>query len=117
MQLASSASASATTCPSGAPLATDGRNDWKIARRGARTSRLNGEAGAGHEVSGDSQMKKQRVFISGVAGFLGSHLADAFLADGHEVIGVDNMIGGYLDNVPTGVKFYQYDCNDFRQLK
>ena len=41
-----------------------------------------------------------RVFISGVAGFLGSHLADAFLDDGHEVVGVDNMIGGYLDNVP-----------------
>ena len=62
-------------------------------------------------------MKKQRVFISGVAGFLGSHLADAFLADGHEVIGVDNMIGGYLDNVPSGVDFHQYDCNDFLQLK
>jgi UDP-glucose 4-epimerase len=62
-------------------------------------------------------MKKQRVFISGVAGFLGSHLADAFLSDGHEVLGVDNMIGGYLDNVPAGVEFYQYDCNEFRQLK
>ena len=62
-------------------------------------------------------MKKQRVFISGVAGFLGSHLADAFLADGHDVIGVDNMIGGYLDNVPSGVDFHQYDCNDFLQLK
>lgn len=62
-------------------------------------------------------MAKERVFISGVAGFLGSHLADAFLADGHEVVGTDNMIGGYLDNVPTGVEFYQYDCNDFGRLK
>jgi UDP-glucose 4-epimerase len=62
-------------------------------------------------------MAKKRIFISGVAGFLGSHLADAFLADGHEVIGVDNMIGGYLDNVPSGVEFYQYDCNDFGRLK
>ena len=60
---------------------------------------------------------KQRIFISGVAGFLGSHLADAFLADGHEVVGNDNMIGGYLDNVPEGVEFYQYDCNDFGKLK
>lgn len=62
-------------------------------------------------------MEKQRIFISGVAGFLGSHLADVFLADGHEVIGCDNMIGGYLDNVPAGVEFYQIDCNDFGRLK
>ena len=51
-----------------------------------------------------------RIFISGVAGFLGSHLADAFLADGHEVVGCDSLIGGELDNVPAEVEFYQYDC-------
>jgi UDP-glucose 4-epimerase len=62
-------------------------------------------------------MTKQRIFISGVAGFLGSHLADAFLADGHDVVGNDNMIGGYLDNVPEGVEFHQFDCNDFTRLK
>ena len=61
--------------------------------------------------------RKHRIFISGVAGFLGSHLADAFLADGHTVVGVDNMIGGYLDNVPAGVEFYQQDCNDFLRLR
>lgn len=52
-----------------------------------------------------------RIFITGVAGFLGSHLADAMLAEGHEVVGCDNLIGGYLDNVPDGVEFYQVDCN------
>ncbi len=52
-----------------------------------------------------------KVFISGVAGFLGSHLADAFLADGHEVVGCDNLVGGYLDNVPEKVDFHHYDCN------
>jgi len=36
-----------------------------------------------------------RVFVSGVAGFLGSHLADASLADRHEVVGCDNLTGGY----------------------
>lgn len=51
-----------------------------------------------------------KIFITGVAGFLGSHLADAMLAEGHEVVGVDNLIGGYLDNVPEGVDFYQVDC-------
>ncbi len=51
-----------------------------------------------------------RIFISGVAGFLGSHLAESFIADGHEVIGCDNMLGGELDNVPAAVNYYQYDC-------
>lgn len=58
-----------------------------------------------------------RIFITGVAGFLGSHLADAFLARGDQVVGVDNLIGGYLDNVPVGVDFYQGDCNDHERLK
>ena len=62
-------------------------------------------------------MQKERVFITGIAGFLGSHLADSFLADGHEVIGIDNMIGGYLDNVPNDVQFYQIDCNDFCRVR
>jgi UDP-glucose 4-epimerase len=60
---------------------------------------------------------KQKVFITGVAGFLGSHLADAFLADGYDVAGCDNMIGGYLDNVPPEVEFHQSDCNDFEKMK
>jgi UDP-glucose 4-epimerase len=60
---------------------------------------------------------KGKVFITGVAGFLGSHLADAFLADGYEVSGCDNMIGGYLDNVPPEVEFHQSDCNDFEKMK
>lgn len=57
-------------------------------------------------------MEKKTFFITGVAGFLGSHLAEALLKEGHRVIGIDNMIGGYLDNVPHGVEFYQHDCID-----
>jgi UDP-glucose 4-epimerase len=59
----------------------------------------------------------QRIFISGVAGFLGSHLADAFLADGHAVVGIDNMLGGYEDNVPAACEFHQVDCNDFAGVR
>lgn len=40
-----------------------------------------------------------RVLISGAAGFLGSHLTDKFLANGHEVIGVDNFITGHRSNL------------------
>jgi len=51
-----------------------------------------------------------RIFISGVAGFLGSHLADRMIELGHDVVGTDNMIGGYEDNVNPRVEFYAYDC-------
>ena len=40
-----------------------------------------------------------RVLITGAAGFLGSHLCDRFLADGHEVVGLDNFITGHAENV------------------
>jgi dTDP-glucose 4,6-dehydratase len=40
-----------------------------------------------------------RVVITGAAGFLGSHLCDRFLADGHTVVGVDNFITGHPDNI------------------
>lgn len=58
-----------------------------------------------------------RIFITGVAGFLGSHLADAMLADGHMVVGIDNLIGGELENVPAAVSFHQIDCNDFEKVR
>ena len=53
-----------------------------------------------------------KIFITGVAGFLGSHLADLMIANGHTVAGNDNMIGGYVDNVPQDVEFHQVDCCD-----
>ncbi len=40
-----------------------------------------------------------KVLITGAAGFLGSHLTDRFLADGHSVIGVDNFITGHPENI------------------
>jgi dTDP-glucose 4,6-dehydratase len=40
-----------------------------------------------------------RVLITGAAGFLGSHLADRFLAEGHDVVGMDNLITGSRDNI------------------
>jgi dTDP-glucose 4,6-dehydratase len=40
-----------------------------------------------------------RAVITGAAGFLGSHVTDRFLAEGHEVVGVDNLITGNDDNV------------------
>ena len=56
------------------------------------------------------------IFISGVAGFLGSHLAEALIAHGDQVVGLDNLIGGYRDNVPEAVKFYEGDCNNLNKV-
>lgn len=58
-----------------------------------------------------------KIFITGIAGFLGSHLADAMLSEGHSVVGCDNLIGGYRDNVPKDAEFFEYDCNDFEKMK
>lgn len=58
-----------------------------------------------------------KVFITGVAGFLGSHLADKFISEGHTVIGCDNFIGGELCNIPEEVIFYTADCVDFDMMK
>ncbi len=60
----------------------------------------------------DAVSDKRTYFITGVAGFLGSHLAEHFLKQGHRVIGNDNLVGGYLDNVPAGVEFHSIDCSD-----
>jgi UDP-glucose 4-epimerase len=62
-------------------------------------------------VSGDILITG-KVFITGVAGFLGSHLADVFLARGNEVAGIDNLLGGSAGNVPPQVDFRIADCND-----
>jgi UDP-glucose 4-epimerase len=55
-------------------------------------------------------MEKKNIFITGIAGFLGSHLADAMLQMGHRVSGCDNLLGGYVENVPADVDFHQVDC-------
>lgn len=57
-----------------------------------------------------------KIFITGVAGFLGSHLADRMIELGHKVAGNDNLIGGYRDNVPAGVQFFEIDCCDNEKL-
>lgn len=62
-------------------------------------------------------MPKKKVFITGIAGFLGSHLADHLLAAGHEVAGCDTLIGGYLDNVPEDAEFHQVDCTYLNTMK
>ena len=59
-----------------------------------------------------------RVLITGAAGFLGSHLCDRFLTDGHEVIGLDNFVTGNADNIAhlfgrDDFDFVEHDVTNF----
>jgi UDP-glucose 4-epimerase len=53
-----------------------------------------------------------RVLITGGAGFIGSHIADAVLERGHEVLIVDDLSTGRRENIPAAARFEQLDIRD-----
>jgi UDP-glucose 4-epimerase len=55
---------------------------------------------------------KRRVLVTGGAGFIGSHIADAYLAAGDEVWIVDNLSSGKRENVPAGAELVELDIRD-----
>jgi len=61
--------------------------------------------------------KPKKILVTGVAGFLGSHLSEKLADQGHKVIGIDNMTGGYKDNIPKNIEFFNFDCCDFEKMK
>ena len=59
-----------------------------------------------------------RILITGAAGFLGSHLCDRLLADGHEVVGMDNFVTGSRENIAhlmgnEKFTFYKHDISNY----
>ncbi len=59
-----------------------------------------------------------RILITGAAGFVGSHLVDRFLAEGHRVVAMDNLITGNMDNISQHVgnenfEFIHHDVNNY----
>lgn len=63
-------------------------------------------------------MSRQRILITGAAGFLGSHLCDRFIKEGYHVIGMDNLITGDLRNIEhlfklENFEFYHHDVSTF----
>ena len=53
-----------------------------------------------------------RVLVTGGAGFIGSHVADALLARGHDVTLLDDLSGGFQANVPAGATFVAGSVTD-----
>lgn len=52
------------------------------------------------------------ILVTGIGGFLGSHCAEHLLRAGHRVIGLDDLSGGTISNIPPGVIFYKGDICD-----
>lgn len=50
-----------------------------------------------------------KILITGVAGFIGSNLAERLLSEGYQVLGIDNLAYGLRENIPKGVEFHQLD--------
>ena len=66
-------------------------------------------------------MNPKTVLITGVAGFIGSHLSDSLLAKGYAVVGVDNFQTGFIQNLKNSMsypefKFIKADVNNFNEI-
>jgi nucleoside-diphosphate-sugar epimerase len=55
-----------------------------------------------------------RVLVTGAAGFIGSHITRALLADGHEVVGLDDLSTGHRHNLPDGARGWRFFLGDIR---
>lgn len=57
-----------------------------------------------------------KILVTGGAGFIGSHVADGYIEEGYDVVIVDNLSTGKLDNLNPKAKFYKVDIRDFDRI-
>jgi len=53
-----------------------------------------------------------RILVTGAAGFIGSTTAELLVSQGHDVVALDNLASGRIDNVPSKATFVEGDCGD-----
>src|SRR4051812_46247491 len=58
-----------------------------------------------------------QVLVTGAAGFIGSHVCRHLLKAGHDVVGLDDLSGGFRDYVPAGVRFVEGSITDRELVK
>ena len=58
-----------------------------------------------------------KILVTGGAGFIGSNVADGFIAQGHEVGILDNLSTGLRENIPAAAKFFEVDIRDAEGLR
>src|SRR3990167_9024048 len=57
-----------------------------------------------------------KILLTGCAGLIGSHVAEYLVSKGYDVYGIDNLSGGYIENVPKGVQFFNIDLSGQKVL-
>lgn len=119
---AKAGTAAKTKAPTKAVVAAKAKAPAKAAAKAAKPSvKAPAKAtrtAAKAKVARKQSARKERVLITGAAGFLGSHLCDRFLKEGYHVIGMDNLITGSLKNIEHLFKsedfeFYHHDVSKF----
>ena len=63
-----------------------------------------------------AKISKIKVLVTGVAGLIGSHMAEYLVKKDYDVYGIDNLEGGYTENIPKGVTFYSYDLSETKNI-
>jgi len=63
------------------------------------------------------KMIRSKVLVTGVAGFIGAHVARECLRQGLSVVGVDDLSGGFLENVPPGVRFVRASVTNDQEME
>ena len=57
-----------------------------------------------------------RILVTGGAGFIGSHMVDRLVSDGHETIVLDNLATGMRENVPAAARFVKGDVSQIEDV-
>jgi len=60
---------------------------------------------------------KEKALITGGAGFMGSHVCDHLLKKDLEVVAIDDLSGGFIENIPVGAEFIKGDIRDTKLIK